>query len=252
MTKELMVRTVKHVLAVTVFLLVWEKLAQAGWIDPLFFGRPSAIASFIWQNFYVKPRLWVDLGYTLVGATGSFLLGCSSAFLLGLVFAVFPPLYRSFEPYLTLMNAMPRLALAPLFLLWFGLGLASKIAVGTSICFFIVLSATIAGIRTVNSDHVTLSRAMGGSPAQIFFKVTLPSAVPVIFAALRLSAIYALIAVIGAELIAAERGLGQTLAYLQTQFQIDGVLALLLILAFVGLVVTSLMDRLERKLLAWQ
>src|SRR5687768_5961353 len=161
MTKELVVRTVKHAFAVTAFLLLWEKLTHIGFLDPLFFGRPSLIASFIWENFYVKPRLWVDLGYTLVGAAGSFLLGCSTAFVLGLVFAMFPPLYRSVEPYLTLLNSMPRIALAPLFLLWFGLGLGSKIAVGTSICFFIVLSATIAGIRSVSSDHVTLSRAMG-------------------------------------------------------------------------------------------
>ena len=147
---------------------------------------------------------------------------------------------------------MPRLALAPLFLLWFGLGVGSKIAVGSSLTFFIVLSATMAGMRSVNPDHLVLSRALGATPSQVFFKVTLPSAVPVIFAGLRLGLIFALLGVIGAELIAAEHGLGQTLAYLQSTFSMDGVMAVLLLLAVLGLGVTTLMNRVERYLAAWR
>jgi NitT/TauT family transport system permease protein len=139
-----------------------------------------------------------------------------------------------------------------LFLLWFGLGIGSKIAVGSSLTFFIVLSATMAGVRSVNPDHLVLSRALGAKPSQLFFKVTLPSAVPVIFAGLRLGLIFALLGVIGAELIAAEHGLGQTLAYLQSTFSMDGVMALLLLLALLGLGVTVLMNRVERLLAAWR
>jgi NitT/TauT family transport system permease protein len=147
---------------------------------------------------------------------------------------------------------MPRIALVPLFLLWFGLGIGSKIAVGTSLTFFIVLSATLAGIRGVSNDHLTLSQALGANPVQVFLKVTLPSAVPVIFSGLRLGLIYALLGVIGGELIAAEHGLGQTLAYLQSTFNMDGVMGLLLVLALFGLSVTATMNRWERSLLAWQ
>jgi NitT/TauT family transport system permease protein len=221
-------------------------------LEPTFFGRPSGIILYLWKGFVTEGRLWLELGYTLMGAGISFLGGSLCAIALGLVFVEFPRFHRATEPYLTLVNAMPRIALAPLFLLWFGLGIGSKVAVGFSLTFFIVLSATIAGIRGVDLDHLVLSRSLGATPSQIFFKVTLPSAVPVIFSGIRLGLIFALLGVVGAELIAAEHGLGQTLAYLQATFSMDGVMALLLLLALMGLGFTALMNKLERTLLVWQ
>jgi NitT/TauT family transport system permease protein len=179
-------------------------------------------------------------------------LGSVAALALGLVFVMFPKVERAMDPYLTVLNAMPRLALAPLFLLWFGLGLGSKVAVGTSLAFFIVLANTVAGIRGVSQDLVTLSRSLGATPRQVFFKVTLPSAVPVIFSGLRLALIYSMLGVVGAELIAAEHGLGQVLAYLQSTFNMNGVMALLALLALLGMIVTQGMTRLEKALLRWQ
>ena len=134
---------------------------------------------------------------------------------------------------------MPRIALVPLFLLWFGLDIGSKVAVGFSLTFFIVLSATIAGMRNVDRDHLLLSQALGATPVQVFFKVMLPSAVPVISSGVRLGLIFALLGVVGAELIAADHGLGQTVAYLQATFNVNGVMAILLLLALLGLGETS-------------
>jgi NitT/TauT family transport system permease protein len=245
-------RLIGHTLFIVLFIVVWEQAAVRGLLEPTFFGRPSGIASYLWKGFVTEGRLWLELGYTLLGAGISFLGGSVCAITLGLVFVQFPRFHRAVEPYLTLMNAMPRIALVPLFLLWFGLGIGSKVAVGFSLTFFIVLSATIAGIRGVDRDHLVLSRSFGATPSQIFFKVTLPSAVPVIFSGIRLGLIFALLGVVGAELIAAEHGLGQTLAYLQATFSMDGVMALILLLAFIGLGVTALMNKLERTLLVWQ
>jgi NitT/TauT family transport system permease protein len=241
-----------HIAFVVALIAVWELASSRGVLDPTFFGRPSGIFTFLWKGFVGSGKLWLELGYTLLGATISFVAGSACAITLGLLFAMLPPFHRAAEPYLTLLNAMPRIALAPLFLLWFGLGIGSKVAVGFSLTFFIVLSATVAGIRGVNSDHLVLSKALGATQRQIFFKVTLPSAVPVIFSGLRLGLIFALLGVVGAELIAAEHGLGQTLAYLQATFHMDGVMGILFLLAFLGLGVTTLMNRLERSLLAWQ
>lgn len=241
-----------HAMFVIAFLILWETSAQSGLLDPTFFGRPSGIRDFLWKGFVTEGKLWRELGYTLGGAGISFVVGSVCAVGFGLLFTTYPALHRAAEPYLTLLNAMPRIALAPLFLLWFGLGIGSKIAVGVSLTFFIVLSATVAGIRGVASDHLILSKALGASPTQLFFKVTLPSAVPVIFSGLRLGLIFALLGVVGAELIAAEHGLGQTLAYLQSTFNMDGVMALLFLLALLGLGVTAIMNRIERALLAWQ
>ena len=241
-----------HVVFVSIFLGAWEWFARTGKINVGFLGQPSRILSYLVEGFGFGGTLWIDLGYTLLATAISFVAGSLLAFAFGLLFTLIPVLERAFNPYLTLLNAMPRIALAPLFLLWFGLGLGSKIALGFSLVFFIVLSATVAGMRGVDRDHVVLSRAIGATPTQMFFKVILRSAVPVIFSGLRLALIFSLLGVVGAELIAAERGLGQTLAYLQSTFNTNGVMAILLLLAVIGLAVSSGMNLLERKLLDWQ
>lgn len=241
-----------HAVFVVSALSVWEWLAHTGAINTGFVGQPSLIWKYLVQGFALGGKLWVDLGFTLFAAAVSFLAGSLLAFGFGLLFTFLPKLERAFSPYLTLLNAMPRIALAPLFLLWFGLGVGSKIALGFSLVFFIVLSATVAGMRGVNSDHLVLSRAIGITGSQMFFKVTLPSAVPVIFAGMRLALIFSLLGVVGAELIAAERGLGQTLAYLQSTFNTNGVMAILFLLAAIGLAVTAGMNWLEQHLMAWQ
>ncbi|MCU0969890.1 MAG: ABC transporter permease [Rubrivivax sp.] len=242
----------KQLVAVAAFLVLWELATRRGWIDVAFFGQPSGIFAYLWDGFAGGGKLWVDLGYTVAGTLISFVIGSGLALMLGLLFVMFPRVEHALEPHLMMLNAMPRIALAPLFLLWFGLGLGSKIAVGVSLAFFIVLANTVAGIRGVSQDAITLSRSLGARPLQVFFKVTLPSAVPVIFSGLRLALIYSMLGVIGAELIAAERGLGQTLAYLQSTFNMNGVMGLLVLLAVLGMIVTQGMTWLERSLLRWQ
>jgi NitT/TauT family transport system permease protein len=229
-----------------------EYAFRQGWLDPAFFGKPSGVAQYLWKGLVDSGDLWLDLGYTVGGTLVSFAIGSVAAIVTGALFAAFPRLEHAVDPYLTVINAMPRIALVPLFILWFGLGIGSKIAVGVSLTFFIVLASTTAGIRGVEADHLTLSRSLGAKPLQLFWKVTLPSAVPVIFSGLRLGLIYAMLGVVGAELLAAEHGLGQTLAQAQGQFNMDGVIALLLLLALMGLVVSVGMTRVERRLLKWR
>ena len=241
-----------HLIFIIAFLSLWEFVMRRQWLPETFFGTPVGIVNYLWDGFVVGRKLWLELGYTVSGTIISFLLGSISALTLGLVFVMFPKVEQAMDPYLMVLNAMPRFALAPLFLLWFGLGIGSKIAVGTSLSFFIVLANTVAGIRGVNQDLVTLSRSLGASPKQIFFKVTLPGAVPVIFSGLRLALIFSMLGVVGAEIIAAEHGLGQTLSYLQSTFNMNGVMGLLVLLSMLGMLVTRGMTRLEKALLKWQ
>jgi NitT/TauT family transport system permease protein len=243
---------ITHVLFACLLVAGGEFAFRQGWLDPAFFGKPSGVAQYLWNGLVASRQLWLDLGYTIGGTLISFAIGSVVAILTGALFVTFPRLERAVDPYLTVINAMPRIALVPLFILWFGLGIGSKIAVGVSLTFFIVLSSTIAGIRGVEADHLTLSRTLGASPLQLFWKVTLPSAVPVIFSGLRLGLIYAMLGVVGAELLAAEHGLGQTLAQAQGQFNMDGVVALLLLLALMGLLISAGMTRVERRLLKWR
>lgn len=240
-----------HLLFIAALLALGEWLTLHRWLDPTFVGQPSGVIRFLWNNI-TTGKLWVDMGWTMAGTLISFTLGSVAAMLVGLLFVAFPKVEKFLDPYLNAMNVMPRIALAPLFILWFGLGLGSKIAVGCSLTFFIVLSSTVAGIRGVSQDHLILCKTLGASAVTTFFQVTLPGAVPVIFSGLRLGLIYALLGVIGAEIIASEKGLGQSLSYLGSTFEVNGVMALLLVLALLGVSVVRTMTWLEKRLLHWQ
>lgn len=242
---------VRHALFVSLLIGLWEWGARTGVIDQSFVGSPLGIATFTANNMF-DLRLWGDLGWTMFSVIVSFSIGSAAAIATGLAFVTWPKLEAFCEPYVNALNVLPRIALVPLFILWFGLGVGSKIAMGVSLTFFIVLSSTIAGMRGVSQDHVTLTRTLGASSRQMFFWVTLPGAVPVLFSGLRLGIVYAFLGVVGAEVIASERGLGQQLSYLASTFDINGVWSLLIDLALVGVLIMKSMNWLERRLLHWQ
>jgi len=241
-----------RLISLAVLVAVWEWTAREAMINPLFIGTPSRILVFFWNGLLVGRELLEDTGWTLLATAIAFAGGSIAGILFGLLFVLWPPAEKFLEPILGGLNALPRIALAPLFLLWFGLGIGSKIALGLSLTFFIVLSSTVAGARSVDQDLVTLARTLGAGPATIFRKVTLVNAVPTIFAGLRLGLIYALLGVIGSEIIAAQHGLGQRLSYLAGTFQTNGVFAVLLLLGLLGSGLTWLMTAIEARLLKWR
>ena len=232
--------------------LIWQAVAATGYINPIFIGDPFGIARFLYQSIFVTHEMLVHLLWTMVATLSAFAGGTVAGVLLGFLFVTFPTVEKFLDPIFSGLNALPRIALAPLFLLWFGLGVLSKIALGFSLTFFIVLASTIAGARAVNADHITLARTLGARASQTFMEITLPGAVPTIFSGLRLGLIYALLGVIGGEIIAAQFGLGQLLAYLAGTFQIDGVFAVLFVLAIVGTTLTRIMTAIELRLLRWR
>ena len=241
-----------RIIALLAFGAVWELTARLGLINPLFIGNPSGILAFFFKGLFVTRELVVHLLWTLAGTLAAFMLGSVTGILVGLLFVAYPKVEQFIDPIFAGLNALPRIALAPLFLLWFGLGITSKIALGFSLTFFIVLSSTVAGARSVNSDHLMLGDTLGASSTQIFRRITLPSAVPTVFSGLRLGLIYALLGVIAGEIIAAQHGLGQSLTFLAGTFQINGVFAVLLLLALLGMSLTWIMTAVEARLLRWR
>jgi len=241
-----------RIIALLAFGAVWELTARLGLINPLFIGNPSGILAFFFKGLFVTRELVVHLLWTLAGTLAAFMLGSVTGILVGLLFVAYPKVEQFIDPIFAGLNALPRIALAPLFLLWFGLGISSKIALGFSLTFFIVLSSTVAGARSVNSDHLMLADTLGASSTQIFRRITLPSAVPTVFSGLRLGLIYALLGVIAGEIIAAQHGLGQSLTFLAGTFQINGVFAVLLLLALLGMSLTWIMTAVEARLLRWR
>lgn len=241
-----------RIITLLALVAIWQVLSQAGFVNPLFIGEPVKIGAFLFNGLFVNRELIDHTMWTMGSTVAAFLLGSAGGILVGLLFVTFPRVEEFLDPIFAGLNALPRIALAPLFLLWFGLGVASKIALGFSLTFFIVLGSTVAGARAVSADHITLARTLGARPSQVFRRITLPGAVPTVFAGLRLGLIYALLGVIGGEIIAAQKGLGQLLSYLAGTFQINGVFAVLCLLAILGTALTWAMTAVELRLLRWR
>lgn len=241
-----------RVAILAVFFGLWELASSTNFINPILIGRPSGIAQYLSTEIFVTGSLLKDIQWSMTGVSIAFVLGSVIGILVGMIFVISPTTEALFSPMLTALNAMPRIALAPLFLIWFGLGLGSKVAVGFSLTFFIVMSSTVAGGRGVNADHILLGKTLGASPAQMFRKFVLPSAIPVIFNGLRLGLVFALLGVVASEIIAAEHGLGQTLSSLAASFRTNGVFGIIILLSLLGVSITWSMNWLEGRLLRWK
>ena len=237
--------------ALALMLLSWEYVSSHRLVDPLFFGQPSGILKYL-QKALTDGSLLREAAWTLGSTLGAFALGSIAGIGTRLLFAIYPRAEVFFDPFFSALNALPRIALAPLFLLWFGLGVASKVALGFSLTFFIVLFSTLAGARSVDRDFLILSQTLGASKATVFIKVTLQSAVPTIFSGLKLGLIYALLGVIAGEIIASQHGLGQLLTYFAGTFDTNAVFGVLTILAVIGIVLTRAMTAIENRLLRWR
>jgi len=240
-----------RLLIIAVVVGAWQWSSESHLVNPLFVGRPTDIAMSFWNGLFVQGTFLADMGVTMLETGISFVLGIAAGIAVGLAFGVSPYLERLTGPLLGALNSVPRIALAPLFILWFGIGIPSKIALAVSLVFFIVLESTVAGIRSVDRDWLVLARTLDASALQVFFRITLPSALPTLFSSLRISAVYSLLGVITAEIIAAQHGLGQLLTSYANSFQTNGVFAVLLLLGLIGGVLAWLMTILERRLTRW-
>lgn len=247
---EMLVWAVRLVLAAG-FLWVWEAAAREKLINPFFFSQPSMIWQFL-TGFFVSGEIWAHFTATMEATIAGFALGALAAVPFGLLLARFPLLDEILAPFLAGLNALPRVALAPIFILWFGIGLLSKVILVFSLVFFIVLIATQAGVKSADEELLRMSTVMGATPRQRFLKVVLPGAVPSIFAGLRIGVIYALLGTVVGEMVAAPAGLGQQVSLYSGTYRTGGVLAVLLLLSLIGVGLNALTLLLERRLLRWQ
>lgn len=232
-------------------IVAWQLAADKGLIDVFFFSKPSAVAESFW-DMASNGTLWEASAATLLNTVYGFLVGGIFGIGAGILLAHFPTLNAVVDPMLAALNALPRVALAPMFILWFGIGPLSKVFLAASLVFFIVLINTHAGVKQADEELVRMAKVMGGTPRQRFFKVVLPSAVPSIFAGLRLGFVYSLLGVIVGEMLAAKTGLGQLVSLYAGTYRTAGVLATLIALAVIGLLLNELTNRIESWLLRWQ
>jgi len=232
-------------------MVAWEWGASAMLIDPFFFSRPSAIAQRI-VHWIVTGSLWGHVWTTFAEAMLAFAIGGLLGVLFGFALAALPVLAALLEPYIRIANALPRVVLAPIFLLWFGLGIWSKVALGVTVVFFIVFFNTYRAVREVDRAIIDNARMLGASRAQLVRHVLVPSALTWIFSSLHISIGMTIVAVVVGEYLGASRGIGYLIAQAEGVFDTTGVFAGMVVLAVWVLVLGAVIGRLERRLLRWK
>lgn len=251
LSRETLVVRVLQVSLGVALLGLWQLAAAEKWPDPVLAKSPVQSWDYL-AGAARSGALWSNTRSTMTAVLIAWVLAGLAGVVAGLALGLMPRTERVLSPYLDAANAMPRIALAPLLIVALGIGTSAKVALASTLVFFIVLSGARAGVRSTDAEWLRLSAVLGARKHQLFFKVLLPVATPAIFAALRLGLIYSLLGVVGSELISARDGLGQLIAYNSSVFQMDGVYGILVLLAVIAVVLNQLMAFLERRLLRWQ
>jgi NitT/TauT family transport system permease protein len=230
---------------------LWEVSARMKWIDPYLISSPNAIAERLWalaKSGAMSGHIYITAIETLLG----FVIGAVLGVLIGMALALAPRVAVIVDPFIVAINGLPRVALAPLFVVWFGIGITSKVAVGASIVVFTCLFATYIGMRNTDIALLRAIKALGATNRQLLLKVQLPFAIPWIFAGLKTSVAMALIGAIIGEFIAAGKGVGWYIAYAGGQFDTTGVFAGLVILGAMAVALDMGVARVGKRLTHWK
>jgi NitT/TauT family transport system permease protein len=240
---------------------LWQVLAQPGlipsfvWENPdraaFFFGEPVKIFKVIWVWFSegaIYQHLWVTLQETAL----AFVIGSVLGLAVGLWLGLSPTASALFDPYITAMNAMPRVVLAPIFMVWFGLGIWSKVALGVTLVFFIVFFNVYQGVKEVSPVILNNTVMLGANRKQLLRYVYLPSATSWVFSSLHVSVGMAFVGAVVGEYLGSAKGVGYLIQQAEGAFDINTVFAGILVLTAFALVLDFAVGRAERKLLVWR
>jgi ABC-type nitrate/sulfonate/bicarbonate transport system permease component len=237
--------------AVVLAIAVWQAIWSSGRISPLFFTGPSAVVT-RFREEWTHGRLKQDMIYSGT----NFLIGVGLAIAAGVVLGVIIGWYRRLamvvEPFVNALYATPRVALIPLILIWFGIGMWSKVFIVFINAFFPVLINTIGGIRATDADLLRAARAFCASDRQIFKTVAIPGAVPFILTGVRQSVALGLIGVVVGEMFGGSQGIGYMVNYGGQTFQTDTVFLGVVIIALAGIILTWLAEQLEKRFSRWR
>jgi len=233
-----------------ILLLLWQG-ASGRLIDSFFISNPIDVGTRLvgWvADGSLLLHIWATVYATLMG----FIVGAVGGVVLGIWLGVSPFSSRLLNPYLNALNALPKVALAPLFVLWFGLGIESKIALAAVLVLFLVFLNTYAGVREVDQDLIDGARLMKATRIQVIAKVIIPSAMSWVFAGLKISVPYALIGAVLGEMIAANRGLGYLVQFSGSQFDSAGVFAVLIVIALLAVALNFLVEIVQHRIQQWR
>jgi NitT/TauT family transport system permease protein len=253
-------RAYQALLLVLVF-VVWHVLTSPTLLPPVyfddankaafFFGEPLKVLSRLW-NWFASGEIWAHLWVTLVETMLAFFIGTVFGVVIGLWLALSPITSAILDPYIKGLNAMPRIILAPIFAVWFGLGIASKVALGVTLVFFIVFFNVYQGVREVSPNVLANARMLGASPRQLLRHVYLPSAMSWVFASLHNSVGLAFVGAVVGEYLGSASGVGYLILQAEGVFDINTVFAGILLLTAFALILDWVVGLVERRLMVWQ
>jgi NitT/TauT family transport system permease protein len=243
-------RYLAGILSVAGGLLLWEFISRVLVANALFLAAPSEIAVALF-NLAATGELWHHMAISGIEFVLGYVIASILGIALGLAMASSATAKQALQPWVSGLYATPTIALAPLFILWLGIGIWSKVIVVISLVLFPVAINTEAGLRTTSERLIEMLRSFGATPRQIFFKVSLPSAVPFILTGLKLGIGRGLIGVVVAELFGSRAGLGRLISQSADAFNMPDLFAGVVVLAVAGIVLTAGFGWLEKRLVPW-
>ena len=228
----------------------WEGLVRLFEVPAFILPPPSQVALALWRRFgsglYLQ-HLWHTLLETMLG----FIAGSALGLVLGTAVALSRPIEFFLYPYIVMFQSLPKVALAPLIVVWFGLGLTSKVINAALIAFFPLLVNTMVGLRSADEERVSLMRSLAASERQIFWMLRLPNSLPFVMAGLDVAMIFALIGAIVAEFVGAQKGLGMLIQSMNFNMDVSGQFSILLILSVLGLLLNRGVMMIRKRVLFW-
>ncbi|MDE3121725.1 MAG: ABC transporter permease [Paracoccaceae bacterium] len=243
---------------VAIFVLIvagWQIAAMTGFIDPFFFGSPAGIVLRLvdWaQHGTAYGSFWLQIWVTLEESILGFIAGVVSGIILGVLLGEIPYLAEVVGPYIKIVNALPRIVLGSIFVMWLGLGLPSKVLLAGVLVFFVVFFNAFQGVRSVDRNLISNARILGATRLQVVRHVVFPSAMSWIIASLHVALGFSIIGAIVGEFLGSQRGLGLVIATAQNTFDANGVFGAMLVIGMLALTAEWLMSVIEKRLLAWQ
>jgi NitT/TauT family transport system permease protein len=240
----------RQLAAFALLLAVWEAAGRAGMINPLYVPSPSRIGAAL-VDLFADGRIWPHLNATFTAALGGLALGIAVGIVLGVVAALVRVIAELIEPVMSVLNAIPRVILAPLFVIWLGIGLASKVALSFILVAVLIFFTVFSGIRQVDRRLVERVITLGGDRWALVRHVYLPSVAAWVLGNLKIAVGFAFTGACVGEFVAATRGLGYLLSFAQSTYNAALMFALILLILAVVLLIFAVAGRLERYLLRW-
>lgn len=228
------------------FLLIWELGADLRWFDPFILSSPSRILATI-VRLYADGSLWLHIGTTLLETVLGFLLGTLLGALIAVLLWWLPRLNRVLDPYLVVLNALPKIALGPVLIVWFGAGMTSIVVMGVLVSLVVTTVTVLNGFLVASDEKQLLMRTLGATKLQIFMKVVLPAGVPDLISALKISVAMSWVGVIVGEYLVSKAGLGYLIVYGGQVFKLDLVMASVMILCVLAALMYYAVALLEKK-----